>query len=388
MEKGTAMTSDRPPALFSFRQLAACAGIAVLLLPWIRHWMMSSNQRSGLYLFLCGFLFCYVLIPLAVRAGRRFGFIDDPDTERKHHARPTPLTGGLAIYAAFSLCILINFQFSLQMKAILAASSIIFFVGLLDDRFSLPAWARLVAQIAAAALLMAFDVRVSFVPDFLGGVYLEALITLVWLIGITNSMNFIDGMDGAAAGTSMIYSIFFSVIALISHQFYLMFLAIALTGSSLGFFVYNFRPKKNALIFLGDSGATFLGFLLASFAIMGDWGVDSITDILIPVLIMSVLIFDMTLTTVVRVACGEVRSIGQWIAYTGRDHVHHRLLTLGYPKSAAALIFFAVSIAFGLEAVVMYLAPARLSFIILAHSIIAFVIIGFILAAKTNGKGQ
>ena len=388
METEDAMTSEKQLRLFSPAKIAAYIGIIVLVLPWVKDRIMSSNQLSTLYLFACGFLFCYVLIPFAVRAGRKFDLIDEPDSDRKHHAQATPLTGGLAIYAAFALCILINFQFSVQMKAILVGSSIIFFVGLLDDRFSLPAWVRLVAQLAAALLLVFFEVRVSFVPDWLGGVYVETIITLLWLIGITNSMNFIDGMDGIAAGTSIIYSIFFFIIALISHQFYLMFLAIALTGSSLGFFVYNFRPKKHALIFLGDSGATFLGFLLASFAIMGDWGMDSITDILIPVLIMSVLIFDMTLTTIVRIAGGEVKSFGQWLAYTGRDHVHHRLLTLGFPKSAAALIFFAVSISFGLEAVVMYLAPTRLSLTILAHSIIAFIIIGFILAAKTNGKGQ
>ncbi|MBN1127984.1 MAG: undecaprenyl/decaprenyl-phosphate alpha-N-acetylglucosaminyl 1-phosphate transferase, partial [Chitinispirillaceae bacterium] len=217
-------------------------------------------------------------------------------------------------------------------------------------------------------------------------VYVETIITLIWLIGITNSMNFIDGMDGIAAGTSMIYSSFFAIIALISSQYYLMFLAVALTGASLAFFLYNFRPKKSALIFLGDSGATFLGFLLASFAILGDWGKSSLTDILVPVLIMSVLIFDMTLTTVVRIATGGVKSFSQWLTYTGRDHVHHRLLTLGYSKSTAALVFFAVSVSFGLEAVVMYLAPVQLSVLILLHSIIAFIIIGFILVARTNGR--
>jgi UDP-GlcNAc:undecaprenyl-phosphate GlcNAc-1-phosphate transferase len=377
---------EKAISFFSPLKLLAFAGIVILLLPRIHQAVVPTSNYYWVYLFGWSFLLCYVLVPPAVFLGKKVGLIDAPDAERKHHEEPTPLTGGIAIYTAFVICILINFQFSVQMKAILVGSSIIFFVGLLDDRFSLPAWVRLVAQIGAALLLIAFEVRISFIPDFLGGVYTETIITLIWLIGITNSMNFIDGMDGLAAGTSMIYSIFFAIIALISHQYYLMFLAVALTGSSLGFFLYNFRPGRHALIFLGDSGATFLGFLLASFAIMGDWGMSGITDILIPVLIMSVLIFDMTLTTVVRVGTGEVKNIGQWLAYTGRDHVHHRLQTLGYSKGVAALIFFAVSVAFGLEAVVMFLAPVRLSIIILAHSILAFCIIGFILAAKTNGK--
>jgi UDP-GlcNAc:undecaprenyl-phosphate GlcNAc-1-phosphate transferase len=377
---------EKALSIFSPLKLLACAGIVLLLVPPVRQIAVPAINYYWFYLFVMSFLLCFVLVPPAAFFGKKAGLIDAPDTERKHHLEPTPLTGGVAIYAAFAICILINFQFSVQMKAILVGSSLIFFVGLLDDRFSLPAWVRLVAQFGAALLLIAFEVRVSFIPDYLGGVFTETVITLIWLIGITNSMNFIDGMDGLAGGTSMIYSIFFAVIALVSHQYYLMFLAVALTGSSLGFFFYNFRPGRNALIFLGDSGATFLGFLLASFAIMGDWGMSGMTDILVPVLIMSVLIFDMTLTTVIRVGTGEVKSVGQWLAYTGRDHVHHRLLTLGYSKSVAALIFFAVSVAFGLEAVVMFLAPARLSIIILVHSILAFGIIGFILVAKTNGK--
>jgi UDP-GlcNAc:undecaprenyl-phosphate GlcNAc-1-phosphate transferase len=377
---------EKTLSFFSPLKLAVYAVLVALLLPIVQRAAGHTISLYWLYLLACSFLICFSIVPLAVLFGKKTGIMDAPDSDRKHHVNPTPLTGGLAIYCAFVICIMINFQFSLQMKAILVASSLVFFVGLLDDRFSLPAWVRLVAQFGAAALLIAFDVRISFIPVYLGGVYVETIITVLWLIGITNSMNFIDGMDGLAAGTSMIYSVFFAIIALLSHQHYLMFLAVALTGSSLGFFLYNFRPKKNALVFLGDSGATFLGFLLASFAIMGDWGIDSLTDILIPVLIMSVLIFDMTLTTVVRIGTGEVKNFSQWLSYTGRDHVHHRILTLGYSKTTAALIFFAVSVSFGLEAVVMYLAPARLSVLILCHSIIAFIIIGVILTAGTSNR--
>jgi UDP-GlcNAc:undecaprenyl-phosphate GlcNAc-1-phosphate transferase len=212
--------------------IAAYLGIVALFLPWVQKAAVLTFHYYWGYLFLCSFLFCFVLVPVCMLLGRKIGLIDSPDSLRKHHESPTPLTGGLAIYCAFIACILINFQFSVQMKAILVSSTAIFFIGLLDDRFSLPAWVRLLTQIGAAVLLIAFDIRISFVPDWLGGVYTEAVITLIWLIGITNSMNFIDGMDGLAAGTSMIYSIFFAIIALISHQYYLMFLAVALTGSS------------------------------------------------------------------------------------------------------------------------------------------------------------
>ena len=152
----------------------------------------------------------------------------------------------------------------------------------------------------------------------------------------------------------------------------------------MGFFPYNFRLKKPAKIFLGDSGANFLGFLLASFAIVGQWG-DSIIDLMVPVIIMSVLIFDMTLTTIVRIRSGEVKNFGEWIHYTGRDHFHHRLSGLGINPKTAALLFFSVSICFGLEAIALLFSSVWISLVILAHSVLVFIILGIILVHK-NGK--
>jgi UDP-GlcNAc:undecaprenyl-phosphate/decaprenyl-phosphate GlcNAc-1-phosphate transferase len=157
-----------------------------------------------------------------------------------------------------------------------------------------------------------------------------------------------------------------------------MLLSITIAGSCAGFMIYNFRRGKPALIFLGDSGSTFLGFLLASFAILGNWG-TSIIDIVIPVLIMSVLIFDMTLTTVLRIYKKEVRSFSEWVRYTGRDHFHHRLAGLGITKAQSTMIFFGISICFGVEALAILFADVLVSLLILLHSILTFIIFGLLL---------
>jgi UDP-GlcNAc:undecaprenyl-phosphate GlcNAc-1-phosphate transferase len=366
------------------RRAAAALALAGLILPPLRGWAETTTPLYAMYLLVCSFLLCYLLVPLAASMGLRLGILDMPDRIRKKHSAPTPLTGGAAIYVAFCSIILLNFHFSLEMKAVLVAGTIIFVVGLLDDWRPLSARVRLMAQVGASLLVILFGVRITFIPPWLGGVYVETLITLVWLVGITNSMNFVDGMDGLAAGTSIIYAGFFALTAILTNQTYMMFLAVAIAGSCMGFFPFNFRKGKPALIFLGDAGSTFLGFLLASFAILGEWG-ENILDIAVPILIMSVLIFDMTLTTVVRIAKGEVKSFSQWLHYAGRDHFHHRLADLGISQRSAAWLFFSVSFCFGVEALAMLFSDVLTSTIILAHSILAFVIVGIILVVKGRG---
>lgn len=368
-----------------FSYVSLCGVLVMLLLPPVRRIAEIHKASYACYLGALSFCLAFLLVPVMIQLGRATGLVDVPDSERKLHREATPLSGGLAIYVAFAASILLNFHFSVEMKAILVGSTIVLMVGLADDRWKVSAKIRLLAQVAVSLLLVIFGVRVTFVPPSLGGIYSETLITIIWLVGITNSMNFIDGMDGLASGTGIIYSAFFGIVALITRQPYMMFLAVALAGSTLGFFPYNFRGKRPARVFLGDSGATFLGFLLASFAILGEWG-DSIVDLAIPVLIMSLLIFDMTLTTIVRVHSGEVRTFGQWLHYAGRDHVHHRLSQLGLGKVAATMAFFIVSLSFGLEALVLLYSDVWASLLVLGHSFLAFCLIGLILVVRTNGK--
>jgi UDP-GlcNAc:undecaprenyl-phosphate/decaprenyl-phosphate GlcNAc-1-phosphate transferase len=380
-----ALLMDEKIRIVTPGRVIACLLVVIMALPVFTPLTESSGVVQSIHLVLLSFLLCYILVPFCIVAGKKLGIMDMPDEERKKHITPTPLTGGVAIYLSFVATILLNFHFSVEVKAILVSSTLIFVIGLIDDRWGMPANLRLLAQLAASLLIVLFGVRVTFVPDLLGGVYVETLITILWFIGITNAMNFIDGMDGLAAGSAIIYSFFFGLTAFISKQGYMMLLSIAIAGSCMGFIIYNFRRGKPALIFLGDSGSTFLGFLLASFAILGNWG-DSIIDIVIPVLIMSVLIFDMTLTTILRIYKKEVKNFAEWVRYTGRDHFHHRLASLGLTKSQSTMIFFGVSICFGVEALAILFADVLVSMLILLHSILTFIILALLLVYPKNKR--
>jgi UDP-N-acetylmuramyl pentapeptide phosphotransferase/UDP-N-acetylglucosamine-1-phosphate transferase len=373
--------------LFSFWRIVAYGAAVVLFIPGVRVFAENDTVLYSAYLFSLSFILCFIFMPFLIWMGERLGLVDSPDEERKRHKRPTALTGGIVIYCAFVATMLLNFHFSVEIKAVLVSSTIIFLVGLADDRWGTTATLRLIVQVGASLFLALYGVRVTFVPVWLGGIYADIIITVIWIIGITNSMNFIDGMDGLAAGSSIIYSLFFAIIGIITKQYYMLFLTIVIAGSCMGFFLYNFRKNKPALVFLGDSGSTFLGFLLASFAILGTWG-PSIVDIVIPVLIMSVLIFDMSLTTIVRIYTKEVRNFGQWLHYTGRDHFHHRLEGLGITRNQATGLFFAFSICFGIEALAILFASVLVAILILVHTVLTFIIIGTILVVRNKNPDE
>jgi UDP-GlcNAc:undecaprenyl-phosphate GlcNAc-1-phosphate transferase len=165
-------------------------------------------------------------------------------------------------------------------------------------------------------------------------------------VGITNAVNFFDGMDGLATGLTIIGSLSFFIVAEITGQSYLGFLTIALAGSCLGFLKFNFKP---ASIFLGDAGSTFLGFTLAGIAVMGNWAEKNPKVALsLPIIILSVLIFDMIYITIARVWDGRVRSFKGWVEYTGKDHLHHRLVALGFNETQTVLLIYLIAACLGL----------------------------------------
>ncbi|MGD9201341.1 MAG: MraY family glycosyltransferase, partial [Chitinispirillia bacterium] len=202
--------------------------LLVLILPLIRNQIRNYKMLYSLYLFQLSFLISFLLVPVAMNIGNRFNCLDVPDQNRKLHKNPTPLTGGIAIFFGFVFTILFNFNFSLEMKAILVAGTIIFISGLIDDRYGLSARLRLLIQILCSLIVIVYEVKVTFVPEWWHfGYLIELIISLIWIIGITNSMNFIDGMDGIASGSCVTYGIFFAIIAYITDQSYLMYLSLA-----------------------------------------------------------------------------------------------------------------------------------------------------------------
>jgi len=277
-------------------------------------------------------------------------FADKPKGH-KTHEKPTPLLGGLVIYLAFVSVYLIYNHWSLQTKSILIAGSIMLALGTIDDFYPLSSTVRLIGQIAASFIVMSTGLIVSFMPDTIWGNALAVIITLFWILGIINATNFIDGADGLATGFTIIATMFFLLITLHLNQFYVALMASILVGSCVGFLFFNFKPAK---IYLGDGGSTFLGFMLACFALYGEWSSRGpIIALGIPVLILGVLIFDMIYITISRILNGHVHNFREWLDYTGQDHFHHRLMNLGLKEQDAVMFIYIISFILGLSALVL-----------------------------------
>lgn len=338
--------------------LARLGLVAALALPSVRRWFFEA-RLVWLYLMLVAFAVALLVVPVVRAMAVALGVLDQPSA-RKVHARPTPLLGGAAVYVAFAVTVLANFNFSLELKGVALGASVVVGVGVLDDLVGLPPWVRLLAQVAGAAVALAYGVWLAVVPSWLPlAVPLNLALTLLWFLTVTNAVQFLDGMDGLAAGLGVIAGLFFSLAALRSGQPYLMFLAAALVGACLGFLPYNFRPG-GARIFLGDSGASFIGFTLAGLAVMGEWSEhDPLIALLTPTLILAVPLFDIAFVSVARVVQGKVRTLPEWLAYTGRDHIHHRFEALGLSRAQSVLLIYFITATLGLSALLLTEAGPR-----------------------------
>lgn len=312
--------------------------------------------------------------------------VDKPD-KRKIHNTPIPLLGGVGIFVSFSVTIIYNNVFSFELKGIAIGATLIFVVELIDDIRPLPALIKLLIQTLAVAIMIRYGVVADFLPNRWWGEMLEIIITIIWMLGIINSLNFFDGMDGLAAGITIISATFLGILAIQTNQTFLMFLSVALSGSSLGFLPYNFRYKKSALIFLGDAGSTFMGFLLAGMVVMGDWGVQTpVKAYAMPILILGILIFDMTYTTISRILSRKVTNFREWLDYTGKDHLHHRLSDIGLShKQTVLFIYFLVS-SLGLSALVLNDGSVTDALLLLFQAVTIYLIIVILMVKKKNNK--
>jgi UDP-GlcNAc:undecaprenyl-phosphate GlcNAc-1-phosphate transferase len=350
----------------------AVAGLVVL--PPISGWFQEVGHR-WLFIFILAMSLSVGTMPLCHWAAIRLGIIDRPDS-RKRHTRPTPKLGGLAIYTALLGSLAANSVLLEGMEAIVAASTIMLVIGLLDDWRGVPAWWRLIVQVAAVALVAASGQVLTLFPQTPVGQLANLALTALWIIGITNAFNFFDGLDGLAGGLAIIIAGFMGVIAFHTQQPLLGWMTVALVGGSLGFLVYNWRWRRPALIFLGDSGASFLGFLLACLAVAGDWSSRGpLVSISTPLLIFGVLIFDMVHITVARLVTGRVRTFREWIDYVGTDHLHHRLLELFGRPSMAVWFILLLNIALGLAAIELRDATLTEALLLILQAVIILVLV-------------
>ncbi len=344
-------------------------------------------ERSGnrwLTVLLGAFTISYLLTPLVRWFSTRTGVFDFP-AERKVHERPTPLLGGVSIYAAFLITMLVTDAATLQMKAVLTAGSLLFVLGILDDVWGVSGRIKFVLQIAVAAIPPLAGVAVDIFPEGILGNAAETGLTIFWIVGITNAFNFLDGMDGLAGGVAAVVCVFFSLIAMRTGQQMFLLVSVALLGGTLGFLPYNFRQLKSATVFLGDTGSTFIGFMLAMIAVMGEWADnDPLKALSIPLLILGVLILDMIYTTVSRVVSGKVHNFTEWLEYTGKDHLHHRLNRLGLSMKESVLFIYALTAILGVGAMIIRRSSTTEVFLELFQAVAVFSIVTIIMLRSRN----
>ena len=372
-ESATPQLHEPAPLWERLLRLLALLLIAALLLPWVRSPWFDVGGR-WLYILVLATAVAYVLTPLVREVAGRAEILDLP-AARKIHAAPTPLLGGLAIHAAFCTALLANSILDRDTVAILAGGTLLVAVGILDDRYGLPAAAKLAAQLAATAGIMAAGVTLTLFPERHLGLAANIALTVVWIVGITNAMNFFDGMDGLATGLAILTAGFMGIVAFQTHQPFLGWLCVALVGACLGFLPYNLRLGRPASIFLGDAGSPFLGFILAALAVKGEWAASQFIDVAAPVLIFWIFVFDMVHISVARIATGKVHNFRQWIDYVGRDHLHHRLAALMGSQRLALLLIFLLSSVMGLAAIALKNARLVDAMVLLAQAVLVVVVV-------------
>lgn len=317
----------------------------------------------------------FALMPAVIFLARRTGALDAPNA-RKVHKKPIPRIGGLGIYAGFMAAIIfvaIKFGFDDEMLketiGLVVSGSLIVMLGLADDYKNLPAKIKLAGQICAAAVLvMLFDVRIDFVTDPFGDyLYLDSVAipaTMFWLVGLTNTVNLIDGLDGLAAGVAAIASFTIMLVALEQNFILVAVLTAALAGAAVGFLKYNFNPAQ---IFMGDTGSMFLGFMLAGISVTG--AVKSVATIalIVPIFALGLPILDTTFAIVRRIRGGVP------IFKPDKGHLHHRLLSVGFTQRQAVLLMYVISALFGLSAIALTAVSCQIAALILLFVVAAII---------------
>ena len=300
--------------------------------------------------------------PFARRAALRLGAVDRP-AGRKLHTTPMPLLGGLAVYAAVigSLLLFPERKEVVQLAGIVVGASWVSLLGLWDDQRGLHPALKLIAQLAAGAVLITVGIQVALpLPD-----WANIALTLLWVVGITNAFNLLDNMDGLSSGVGAVAAACFLLMAAMNDQYLVSGLAAGVLGACLGVLVYNFNP---ATIFMGDSGSLFLGFVLAALGIKLRFPANTNwVTWMVPVLVLGVPVFDTTLVVVSRLR----RGVNPFTT-PGKDHVSHRLVRLGWTDREVVLLLYLAGCALGAVATFVSLAsPGEAYTIMIAVVILA-----------------
>jgi UDP-GlcNAc:undecaprenyl-phosphate/decaprenyl-phosphate GlcNAc-1-phosphate transferase len=329
---------------------------------------------------LIGFTLTVLITPLIKKLAIKIGAIDKPN-ERKIHTDLRPRLGGLAIFiGVFFSLVFVQPQHEHLLELSLGAL-IILITGILDDIYQLKPLVKLIGQLAAAITVVSSGLIIDKITlPFIGVVHLESfsiVISILWIIGVTNAINLIDGLDGLAAGVSTIALTSILIMAIIDYRMIVVYICIALIGSNLGFLVYNFYPAK---IFMGDTGALFLGYCIAVVSMLGLFKNVALFSFIIPIIILAIPIFD-TVFAIIRRA-----TTGQNIMEPDKKHLHYQLLNAGLSHRAAVLLIYGISALFGLLAILFSNSTLTTSLVILIIILLLVHVIAEFMGLV--GKGQ
>jgi UDP-GlcNAc:undecaprenyl-phosphate GlcNAc-1-phosphate transferase len=298
------------------------------------------------------FIISFAATPIVKAFAQRVGAIDVPREARRIHDHPIPRMGGLAIFLGFLLSVLLFAEIDRQLQGILLGCVIIVATGAVDDIISLNAWVKLALQILAAVVAVIHGVEINVLANpavwsakeylILGGWGIP--ISILWIVGITNSVNLIDGLDGLAVGVSTISSVTMLIIALLVSDSSVAIVLAALAGACVGFMPYNLNPAK---IFMGDTGALLLGYVLATMSILGLFKFYAVVSFAVPLLAIAVPLFDTVFSFCRRLLRGQSPM------HADRGHFHHRLIDMGLNQKQAVAVLYSISGILGLAAVVI-----------------------------------
>lgn len=341
--------------------------------------MTTNNSLFVFFAFILALILAYAVTPLSIRLAFKINALDVPKDARRMHKKPTPRIGGIAIVygVVISACcfssFVINGVVNASLIGILCGALIIAALGFMDDMKPKPAVLKFMIQIVAAAIPVLCGVRVMAITNPFTDMMMKVPewisygASIIWIVGVTNAVNLIDGLDGLAAGVSSIASVALLTILLMQHNAdpTMIILTAALAGACFGFLPFNFNPAKT---FMGDVGATFLGFMLGCISIQGPF--KTYVSFVIPFLIIGLPIFDTAFAILRRLAKG------QGIMTPDRGHMHHRLIDSGFSHRTTVIILYGLSAVLAISAIVLFISDfVRALLIMLAMVVLAGIFI-------------
>jgi len=333
--------------------------------------LTANDLIYGFLAFLFSVLLAFSLTPAIRVLAFKIGAVDVPKDARRMHKKPVPLIGGLGIFISFSLSSLLFLEeIDLRIIGLLSGMLLMVIIGIIDDMKEISALKKLLGQILAALIPVIAGTRIdSFIiagKTYEFPLWLSITITVLWIVGITNSINLMDGLDGLACGISVISSFCLVLTAVISSsQGNIALLSLLLAGACLGFLPFNMNPAK---IFMGDTGALMLGYALSTISVLGVFKFNALISFLVPFLILGLPASD-TLSSIIR----RLRKRKSPFA-PDRGHLHHKLIDMGFSQRASVLILYAISALLGICAIMFVGDKVKIAFLVLIIGITVILI--------------